>query len=179
MWPRLANAVGFQLVWLCCVAGAGSGRGWAGPLAASAFALLTLGFGGQARSDLRLLALALPIGLAFDSSLAALGWIHYAEAWPSMNIAPAWILALWSGFALTLNHSLAFLRQRPAMSALFGLVGGPMAYVAAERAFHAVEFAAPQLLPLLALAIGWAAAIPLLFRLDMLASGVRVRSAAA
>jgi len=179
MWPRLANAVGFQLVWLCCVAGAGSGRAWAGPLAASAFALLTLGFGGHARSDLRLLALALPIGLAFDSSLAALGWIHYADAWPAMHIAPAWILALWSGFALTLNHSLAFLKQRPALSALFGLVGGPMAYVAAERAFHAVQFAEPQLFPLMALAFGWAVAIPLLFRLDALASSARVRGATA
>ena len=166
MWPKLANALGFQLVWLCCAAGAGSGRGWLGPVAVTIFALLTLCFGGKARSDMRMLALALPIGFVFDSALAASGWLHYAQAWPWATLAPAWILALWAGFALTLNHSLGWLRERLWSSALLGLIGGPLAYLSAERAFHAVTITAPTLLPLLALAFGWATVVPLLYWLD-------------
>ena len=179
MWPNLANAVGFQLVWLSCVAGAGSGRGWMGPLAVVIFAAFTLGFGGKVRSDLRVLALALPLGFGFDSALAASGWLHYAQPWPSALAAPAWILSLWAGFALTLNHSLAFLRQHPAWSLLLGLIGGPLAYVAAERGFHAVIFQPPMILPLLALALGWAVALPLLFWLDRVISGVTAKGVAA
>jgi len=166
MWPNLANALGYQCVWLCCVAGAGSARGWLGPLAAATFAALTIAFGGKARSDLRVVAVAVPLGFAFDSALAASGWLHYAQAWPSPMLAPAWIGALWLGFAFTLNHSLSFLRQKPFWSAALGLIGGPLAYLAAERGFHAVTIATPSLPPMLALAAGWAILLPLLFRLD-------------
>jgi hypothetical protein len=81
-------------------------------------------------------------------------------------LAPAWIGALWLGFALTLNHSLAFLRQKPILSAALGLIGGPLAYFSAERGFHAVVIATPRLPVLLVLAIGWAILVPLLFCLD-------------
>ena len=166
MWPKLANAVGYQCVWLSCVAGAGSGRGWLGPLAAVTFAALMIIFGGKVRSDLRVVALVVPLGFTFDSALAASGFLHYAQAWPSTTLAPAWIGALWLGFALTLNHSLAFLRQKPILSAALGLIGGPLAYLSAERGFHAVVIATPRLSVMLILAIGWAILVPLLFHLD-------------
>ena len=166
MWPKLANAVGYQCVWLCCVVGAGSAHAWLGPLAACLFAVLMIVFGGKARSDLRMVVVAVPLGFAFDSALAASGCLHYAQAWPSTMLAPAWIGALWLGFALTLNHSLAFLRQKPMLSATLGLIGGPLAYFSAERGFHAVVIATPRLPAMLMLAIGWAILVPLLFRLD-------------
>jgi hypothetical protein len=166
VWAKLANAIGFQLVWLCCVAGAGAAYGWIGPLAAAIFAVFVIATGGQARNDLRLLVLTVPLGAASDSLFAASGWLHYAQPWPSAMLAPAWIVAMWVGFALTLNHSLAFLRQRPLLSALLGLACGPLAYLTAERVFHAVVIAAPTLPALSALAIGWAILLPLLFRMD-------------
>ena len=110
-WLTLGNVVGFQAVWLASVAGAGAGLPWAGPLAAAVFAAAMLAWGGRARDDLRLLAVALPLGIALDSAFAASGWLVYAEAWPWSGVAPAWIASLWVGFALTLNHSMARLRQ--------------------------------------------------------------------
>lgn len=166
MWPKLANAAGYQCVWLCCVAGAGAADGWLGPLAAAIFAVIMIATGGQARNDLRLLALTVPLGAASDSLLAASGWLHYAQPWPSTMFAPAWIVAMWVAFAFTLNHSLSFLRQRPLLSALLGLTCGPLAYLGAERVFHAVVIATPILPPLFALSAGWAVLLPLLFRLD-------------
>ena len=167
------NVLGFQAVWLASVAGAGAGLPWAGPLAAALFTALTLRFGRRARADLRLLAVALPLGLALDSGFAASGWLVYAEAWPWASMAPVWIWSLWVGFALTLNHSMAFLRDRPLAAALLGAIGGPLAYWSAAGAFDAVSFGAPVAWVVGALAVGWATLLPLLFHLDRrLAAGL-------
>lgn len=163
------NVVGFQLVWLASIGGAGVGLAWAGPAAAAVFVALTLAFAGKRHEDIRLLVIALPLGFAMDSAFAASGWLVYAEPWPWRALAPVWIWSLWAGFALTLNHSMAFLRDRPASAALFGLFGGPLAYWTAAGAFEAVSFGAPLGWVLGALAIGWAAILPLLFALDRLA----------
>ncbi|HEX5693288.1 MAG TPA: DUF2878 domain-containing protein [Arenimonas sp.] len=165
-WLTLGNVLGFQAVWLASVAGAGAGLAWAGPLAALVFAGAMLAWGGRARDDLRLLAVALPLGIALDSAFAASGWLVYAEAWPWTGVAPAWIASLWVGFALTLNHSMARLRQWPWAAAALGLVGGPLAYWTAAGAFDAVSFGAPVASVMVALALGWAAVLPLLFAVD-------------
>ena len=49
----------------------------------------------------------------------------WAQGW-----APYWMVALWGAFATTLNHSLRWLTRRPVFAALFGAVGGPIAYSA-------------------------------------------------
>ncbi len=164
--PVLGNVIGFQLVWLASIGGAGVGLAWAGPVAALVFVAAMLAFGGQRRADLRLLAITLPLGFSMDSAFAASGWLVYAEAGPWPMLAPAWIGALWAGFALTLDHSMGFLRDRPTMAAAFGLFGGPVAYWTASGAFGAVAFCVPTAWALAALAVGWAAMLPLLFALD-------------
>jgi hypothetical protein len=161
----VGNVIGFQLVWLASVGGAGAGMPWAGPAAATAFVAAMLAAGGRRRDDLRMLAIALPLGLAMDSGFAASGWLVYAESGPWPALAPAWIVSLWAGFALTLNHSMAFLGARPAAAALFGLAGGPLAYWTAAEAFGAVAFGVPAAWAMGALALGWAAVLPLLFLL--------------
>lgn len=163
---KVANAIGYQVVWLACVAGAGGGHAWLGPLVSLVFVATMLAFGGRRRDDLRLLALALAVGLLLDGAFAATGWMRYAAAWPWVDAAPVWILALWAAFALTLNHSLSFLRHRPWLTALLGFVGGPLAYASAAGAFDAVDFGAPMPWVMAALAVGWACALPLIFRID-------------
>ena len=174
------NVIGFQAVWLASIAGAGQGLVWTGPVAALAFAAFTLAWGGRAHDDLRLLAITLPVGLLLDSAFAASGWLVYAEAWPWAWAAPVWIGSLWLGFALTLNHSMAFLRERPLVAALFGAVGGPLAYWTAAGAFGAVSFGAPVAWILAALALAWALVLPLLFGIDRRLAAVALpRKAAA
>ena len=94
--------------------------------------------------------------------LIAGGWLRYATPLPWVQLAPVWIIVLWAGFALTLNHSLAFLKQHVLWSLLFGAIGGPLAYLGAARLFNAVEFTAPDMQVVLALGIAWAIATPLL-----------------
>ncbi|WP_369976073.1 DUF2878 domain-containing protein [Xanthomonas bundabergensis] len=159
---KLANYVALQLLWLAAVAGAGRGLAWAGPAALALFALYQLQPRRRARGDAALMALALLLGAAVDTTLAAGGWVRYAAALPPAPWAPLWILALWAGFALTFNHSLAWVMHRPWRAALFGAVCGPFGYVLAARGWQALTLGTPLLHAVLALALAWAAALTLL-----------------
>ncbi len=156
------NIIGFQLVWTITVAGAGRGLWWAGIPVLIAFAAWQWRVSDVPRADLKLVVLAALIGFVVDSAFAASQWLHYASAQPWPLLAPVWIVVLWMGFALTLNHSMQFLRGRWLLATGFGAIGGPVAYYAAHHVWGAVRFDAPNWLVFGALAIAWAAVTPLL-----------------
>lgn len=161
------NLVGYKLVWLVTVIGAGRGQWWPAVAAAAMFAVWQLSLSRQRWLELRLVGAALLAGLVIDGGLAASGLLRYeasAVALPAGG-APLWILALWSAFALTLTQSLRRLQHRPWLAATFGGIGGPLAYLGAARGFGALAFVAPAWIAMVALAVGWALALPLLMRL--------------
>ncbi|BDU16611.1 DUF2878 domain-containing protein [Lysobacter auxotrophicus] len=147
-----ANFAGFQLAWWASVLGAARGAAWIGVLACSAFVALQWIGSSQRRLDARLVACALLLGIVLDGALGQLGWIVYrgGEGAP----VPAWIVALWGAFAMTLTHSLGWLR--PGAAFLLGAIGGPLAYLGAAR-LGAVELV-DSTQATIALAIGWAVA---------------------
>lgn len=158
----IVNAALFQVVWFATVAGAGAGFWWTGLPALLFFAIWQVKRSRWPRADVALVAVGVVLGLVIDSLLIAGGWLRYATPLPSTQFAPVWIIVLWAGFALTVNHSLAFLKQRGALAVAFGAIGGPLAYIGAARLFQAVSFTAPQIQVLAALAVAWAIATPLL-----------------
>lgn len=170
----IANALGYQIVWLLSIAAAARGNGVVGPLAAMVFVLIVLRFGGKTRPDLVLIVIALILGMLADSLWIWLGWLHYLAAWPSRNLAPLWILGVWAAFAVTLNHSLALLKKRLALAALLGAGGGPLAYWAASRGLGAVSVTASTPLVLTGLGIAWAIFIPSLLRAADACDSLRV-----
>lgn len=157
-----ANLIGYQIVWLCVVASAAQGRAGWGIACALAFVVAQWRASDARAADMRLVACAVVLGLGLDGALAGSGWLRYASPEPLLLPAPVWILALWAAFAMTLNHSLAPLREHPAWSCLLGAFGGPLAYYGAARGFGAVEFIAPAWRATVALTLGWALAMPLL-----------------
>ena len=66
---------------------------------------------------------------------------------------------LWMFFAMTLNHSLAWLRQKIYISILFGALGGPLAYIAGEK-LGAITILSSN--SIIILSIGWAFITPVL-----------------
>jgi len=162
---NLFNFIGFQLVWVSSVWGAASGMWWLGPLAVLLFMAAHFGFGQAAKSDLRLIGWAVLIGALVDSVFAFSGMLRYASPVPLTWLAPAWILSMWVSFALTLNHSLGWMRGRLGIQMAFGAVGGPLAYWIAERAWGAVTFGTSLPIVILSLAIAWAIVTPLLLYL--------------
>lgn len=160
------NFIAYQLVWFAVVGTASGGRPWTGLAAAAGFVAVQMALSRRRALDVRLLTVALALGFFIDGSLAELGWIRYAASAPALppGGAPLWILALWASFSLTLTRSLAWLSEHPAWAAVFGALGGPIAYWSAARGFHALRFEPPSYRAIAALAVGWSAAMTVLFQ---------------
>ena len=160
----LANFLGYQAVWFVAVLGAARGIAWPALAALAGFAAWQLALSRVRGADLRLMVLALGLGVLLDGALSLTGVLRYATPAPALPSggAPLWILALWGAFALTLNHSLGWLRQRPLLALLLGAAGGPLAYAAAARLAGAVALRAPRGIAVAGLAAGWAVALFLL-----------------
>ena len=154
--------MGYQAVWFAAVTGASRGSAWPGVLGMLVYALAQLALARRYRSDLTLIAAGLVCGFLVDGALIRCGLATYAAGWPKLALAPAWILALWMTFALSLNQSLRYLQTRLGLAALLGLVGGPLAYLGASRGWQVVNFPDPAWRGLLALSAGWALATPAL-----------------
>ena len=99
------------------------------------------------------------VGFVVDSVLVRSDLVEFASAgWAGW--APYWMVSLWIAFATTLNHSLRWLAQRPAVATLCGAIGGPLAYLAGAK-LGALTIGAT--LSALALIAGlWAAAMGVL-----------------
>ena len=96
--------------------------------------------------------IALAIGAIFDQVILSLGIIKYHNNGWSTSIVPVWILALWLAFALTINVSLRWLRGKYLIALAFGAIGGPLAYLGAQK-MGAVTLGNHSLI---VLALGWA-----------------------
>lgn len=158
------NLLGYQAVWFCAVIAAAHGLLWPGLLSMALFAFWQLYLSHHPGIELRLMAVALVCGLLIDGGLAWFGLANYAlpELAAPPGGAPLWILALWLSFALTLTQSLRYLQKYLWLAALFGAIGGPLAYLGAARVWAVVQFPVPQWHALLGLALGWGLAMPLL-----------------
>jgi hypothetical protein len=178
MARKIVNGVFFQIVWTACVWGGGSGRWWLGPLLVTVFALWQIPRSLRPRGELWLVLSAIAIGIVVDSAFMRAGLLSYPAPGPWQGLAPIWILALWAGFALTLNHSLAWIKGRPVVAALLGGIAGPFSYWVGSSAWKAVDFVAPTPVVLAVLGISWGLVTPGLValaarfqRLDLVPTG--------
>ena len=154
------NFVAFQVGWFSAVLGAANNMPWAGPLVIALVIALHLAIVKRPAQELALIAVCGAIGAVFDSLLVAVGWVSYPTGVVIDNAAPYWIVAMWMLFATTLNVSLGWLKPRKGIGALFGLIGGPLAYYTGFK-LGGIEFD-DAVAALLALGIGWALVVPVL-----------------
>jgi uncharacterized protein DUF2878 len=153
--------IAYEAAWFITVIGAGHEHAWPGLLAVAIFVAWRLRMSERRSVELRLMALALALGLLSDGGLADTGILVYGAAWPA-GFAPAWILGLWLAFALTILPLFGYLQGRPWLASALGGIGGPLAYLGAARGWQSVRFTPPAWHALLWLAIGWGIAVPLL-----------------
>ena len=149
------NFIAFQIVWFAAVGGAAKAIWWAGPVALVIFVLYHFRSGVAVRGDFKLMWLALVLGFVTDTLMAASGLSTYSSPVPVAPFAPLWILSLWVGFALTLNHSLHYLNSRPLIVAPLAAVLGPISYYSAGRVWGAVSIAQPVWIALVVLGLCW------------------------
>lgn len=157
----LINASAFQVLWAAIVLSAAHGIDLLGAALLLAWLPMHARLSRVARTDLALFLVLALAGPLLDTLLEQLGWIRFSGMRLHPALAPLWLAALWGNFALTLNHSLRPVLERPALAILLGAIGGPLAYWAGAR-FGIAEFLAPQYRGLLALALIWASVMAVL-----------------
>lgn len=150
-----------QALWFGAVMGAAQGLLWLAPVLLMGFALWEFHPIRRVYGDFQLMLVAVLIGLILDTTWVKLGWIDFAASWALSERAPLWILLLWAGLALTLNHSLAWLQSRLVLAGFLAGVSSPLSYLAAER-LGAVDIATESGVWFIGLGLSWAVALPLL-----------------
>ena len=163
----LLNVVFFQVLWLASVGGAGRGYWWLGLPVLAVFLVYHFSVSTCRRADAQLLIVSVVLGFIADSVLLQFGLLRFEQPVPWLSFAPVWIVTLWAGFALTLNHSMSFFQTRPVWAVLFGFFGGPLAYYFAANVWKAAVLTAPSLHVYGALALVWAIMTPLLLKIGL------------
>jgi hypothetical protein len=167
----LLNVAAFQAGWFACVLGGANQAPWAGTLVAVLIVAWHLSRVRRPGVEFALLALVGALGAVWDSMLVAAGWLVYPSGTLFAGTAPHWIVAMWVLFASTLNVSLRWLRGRWTVAVLLGAAGGPLAYYAGEKLGGVIV--ADPVAAFSALALGWAAFMPLMSRLSVRLDGMR------
>ncbi len=160
MNPKLVNFIVFQVGWFACVLSAANGLPWVGTLVAGLIVVFHIATTAQRAHEVQLLALAVVLGLVFDSLLVSSGWVKYPSGMFIPGIAPYWILAMWALFATTLNLSMGWLKSSLVLASVMGAVFGPLSYLAGARlgAILLVDSLSSMVL----LAMIWALVMPIL-----------------
>ncbi len=152
----------FKVGWLASVLTAAASIPSAGVAVVATVAAVHLLRSENRQGEAQLLLFAALVGLGWESALVTLGLVEYESGSPVLGIAPYWIVAMWVLFATTLNGALSWLRKSMPVAVLFGAIGGPLSFLAGQKA-GAVIFPDPTM-SLIVIGAGWAVLLPLLVR---------------
>jgi hypothetical protein len=161
----IINWLIYQAVWFACIIGAASGKPWIGIVVGITAIIVHLSLASRPTVEFSLIMLTGLIGGVWDSLLVIIGLIDYPGGMLVKDMAPPWIIMLWMAFATTFNMSLRWLRGHDSLSAVFGLLGGPLAWWAGQG-FGALVLVQP-IPALAALALGWGLLMPGLIKLSI------------
>jgi len=158
----IVNLSLFKAGWLASVFAAAASMPIAGTAVVGIVVAIHLLRSEAPRYELGLLMLAAAIGLVWESFLVSAGLVQYQTATIMPGLAPYWIVAMWVLFATTLNVGMRWLRKSTGLAAVMGAIGGPLSFLAGEKA-GAVTFPETSA-ALLFIGLGWAVFLPLLVR---------------
>lgn len=164
MLNRIVNFILFNALWPVCVIGAAHGLAWPGLLLVAVFLAWQWHPRNRQAGDIGLVIVALSVGMFLDTLWVQMGLLSFASPGPWTSLAPIWIAALWIGFALALNHSLAWIKPRPWLAGAAFIVLSPFSYAVAAR-LGAVEWTAPAWQVIAATGLSWFLLIPYLLKL--------------
>lgn len=164
------NFILFQVGWFSCViGGAVQGYAWVGVVVVLAIAAIHLMRANEMRYEVMLILVTTILGTSWDSGLMIAGLFVFSNGIFLDGLVPYWMIAMWALFATTLNVSMKWMKDKYLLAALFGAIGGPVAYYAGHR-LGAVGFN-DALVTLSAVAVGWAVIMPLLMALTKYFNG--------
>jgi hypothetical protein len=115
------------------------------------------------RREALVVLIAAILGAVSDSILGLTGALSFPVGWGILWLAPLWMVALWTNFAMTLNLAMGWLEGRYALAAAVGGIGGTAAYAAGDGLGSLVVNGASGFV---GVGLVWAASLPLLVRLN-------------
>jgi len=157
----ITNFLLFQAGWFALVLGGAYEKPMLGSLIAGLIILVHLWRANEFINEIKLIAIALGIGLLFESILVSTQLAQYSSGMIHPGLAPYWMVILWALFATTLNVSMYWIKHLKTLwISLLGGVLAPLTYYAGER-LGAVVFNNP-VHSLGAISLGWAVLFPFL-----------------
>ena len=160
MMKKIINLTLSQTAWFAAVLGAANGAPWLGPVVMVPVLAVHLSLTNDRQGELKLLLASGLLGFLYDTALVNAGVFSPLQHLVPHPFSPPWMIGLWLNFAATLNVSLAWLKGRDPLAALFGAIGGPLAYYGGAK-LGATE-ALPTMSGMMVLTIGWGLMTPLL-----------------
>jgi hypothetical protein len=154
----LLNYLQYQLGWFACILGAAWHRPATGFAIAIVLTAAHLWFAADRVVEARLLLLALALGVAVEGFQVWSGTYRFTSGAVVSWMSPPWLLVMWAQFATTFRFSLRHVMLHPLRAALFGVVGGPIAFLAGDG-LGAVTLLPPLLPALARLAVAWGVAL--------------------
>ena len=156
---KIVNGILFKLNWIACVVG-GAIWGAFGIAALLGFSL----YAGSWRRDIPLVLGLGIVGAVLDTLWIMLGVLDYGT-----TLAPPWIIMLWIGLALTLNHAMSFFASRPVLGAVLSGGAAPVTYLSGQSLGAVVV---PNVFLLGIIAITWGLLFYAVFKYLQSQSGV-------
>lgn len=159
MNARLLNYLLYQAGWFACILGAAWGHAALGTVLGFLPVAAHLALVRRRRDALMLVLWTTAVGVAVDSTQIALGMLRFDAGSVVSWLPPPWLILIWAQFAMTFHFGLRWLQGRLGWTALFGALGGPLAFLAGRRL--GVVTLHPEVWPsLVSLAITWSLAMP-------------------
>jgi hypothetical protein len=157
-YTPLVNYLLYQAGWFACVLGAAAGWPGSGFLVALTLVALHLMLSGDRLRELRRIALAVAMGVLVEGLHITAGTYRFTSGTVVALLPPPWLLVMWAQMATTFDFSMRPVVARPAAAAMFGAIGGPLAFLAGER-LGAITLHRPLTPGLALIAISWAIAM--------------------
>ncbi len=153
---RLIHVVLFDVVWFLAVWGRDDFIALTAVLVALLYAVNWRHLGQQFKA----LMLFVLTGLVAELILVCIGVLKFTET----DYLPLWLVVLWLGFGATAFTSMDWVAKRYGLAILFGLVFGPITYLAGVR-FDAAELLVSKLVMVSAYGFTWAVLMSIFARL--------------
>lgn len=83
--------------------------------------------------DFKIVILCSLLGFVLDSLLAYWQMVDYFYDFGYDNVAPFWIIMLWVGFGLALNHSMSWMFKNVKLAYGFVAIGPALSYFSAQK----------------------------------------------
>lgn len=159
----IINLSFFKAAWLASVLTAAASMPLLGTAVVAIAVLVHIYRAENRQGEIQLLVFAALVGVIWESALVSSGLVQYTAASILPGLAPYWIVAMWVLFATTLNVGMRWLKKSILVAAIAGAIGGPMSFLAGQKA-GAVIFP-DQTMALIAISVGWGVLLPLLVRI--------------